>query len=217
MIDLILNVRRRFWYDVSTDAVQTYLEELTKFKDELDNMSFTYTHNLFGSDALLKEINELIGKEIKLCSFYHEYQNRRESEPNFNQWVFTAKEDVKTLFPWNVPDGGQWTKTNGKIKAIIQFDRSGKMVKITLNYENDSSTLTFIDRHNEKGVPKPVHLKNEDSIANKVEAFKMMADTFLLENEYPQYCSEKTSIDVLNKLLWIDDSVDSKELRRPPK
>ncbi len=207
MIDLMLNVRRRFWHGVSTESVQNYLEELTKFKDELDTMNFTYRHSLFGSDKLIEDIQELVDKEIKFCSFYDEYQKRSESEHSFNQWIFNNKEDIKPRRAWDEVHGEQWIKTNGKIKAIIQFDRTGKRVKISLNFENDSSTLSFMDRY-VKHKFKPVHLKNETSIANKVAEFKMKADAYLSDHEYPQYCAEKTSIDTLNKLLWINDSVE---------
>jgi len=206
MIDLMLNVRRRFWYGVSTEEVQDYLDGLTKFKDELESMHFNYRHNLFGSDKLIKEIQELVDKEIKVCSFYFEYQKRCESEPTLSQWIFKDKEDIRPMFPWNKVPGEQWTKSNGKIKAIIQFDRSGKRVKISLSFENDSIALSFNDRSVGNEI-KPVHLKNETSIANKVAEFKMTADAYLSDHEYPLYCAEKTSIDTLNKLLWINDSV----------
>ena len=204
MIDLMINVRRRFWYGVSTEEVQDYLDGLTKFKDELESMHFNYRHNLFGSDKLIKEIQELVDKEIKVCSFYFEYQKRYESEPNFNQWIFKEKEDIKPRWDWENVPGEQWTKTNGKSKAIIQFDRSGIRVKISLSFENDSSALNFMPQENKI---RPVHLKNETSIANKVAEFKMTADAYLSDHEYPLYCAEKTSIDTLNKLLWIKESV----------
>ena len=202
MIDLMLNVRRSFWHGITTESVQTYLEELTKFKDELNTMHFTYLHGLFGSSVLLKKIQELINRELNLCAFYEEYQKRCESEPQFNQWSFKEKEDIEPRYNWEVL-GEQWVKTNGKIKAIIQFDRSGKRVKISLSFENDSATLNFMDQYK----IRPVHLKNETSIANKVAEFKMEADAYISEHEYPLYCAEKTSIDTLNKLLWINDSV----------
>ena len=207
MIDFMLNVRRRFWPEVSTETVQNYLEELTKFKDELNTMHFTYRHNLFGSDKLINEIQELVDNEIKLCSFYQEYQKRYESEPHFNQWIFKEKEDITPMFNWVDVKGEQWTKTNGKIKAIIQFDRSGKRVKISLSFENDSATLNFMDRYEENKI-KPVHLKNLTSIANKVVEFKMKADACISNHKYPIYCAEKTSIDTLNKLLWINNSIN---------
>ena len=207
MIDFMLNVRRRFWPEVSTETVQNYLEELTKFKDELNTMHFTYRHNLLGSDKLINEIQELVDNEIKLCSFYQEYQKRYESEPHFNQWIFKEKEDITPMFNWVDVKGEQWTKTNGKIKAIIQFDRSGKRVKISLSFENDSATLNFMDRYEENKI-KPVHLKNLTSIANKVVEFKMKADACISNHKYPIYCAEKTSIDTLNKLLWINNSIN---------
>jgi len=210
MLDFMLNVRRRSWQGVSTETVKNYLDELNKFKDELNDIHFTYRHSLFGSDELVKEIQNLIEEELNLCSFYFEYQKRYVSEPNFNQWVFKEKEDIKPRFNWVEVQGEQWVKTNGKIMAIIQFDRSGKRVKISLSFENDSSTLSFEDRYVENKI-KPVHLKNEASIANKVAEFKMKADAYLSNHEYPQYCAEKTSIDTLNKLLWINDSEEEAE------
>lgn len=69
MINLMLNVRRRFWTDVSTETVQVYLKDLTKLKDELNTMHFTYLHNLFGSEGLLKEIRELVDKELNFAPF----------------------------------------------------------------------------------------------------------------------------------------------------
>ena len=146
----------------------------------------------------------MVDNELKHCSFYFEYQKRCESEPTLSQWIFKDKEDIKPRWEWVVVPGEQWVKTNGKIRAIIQFDRSGKRVKISLIFENDSSTLSFVDRY-EGDKFKPVHLKNETSIANKVAEFKVEADAYLSDHEYPLYCAEKTSIDTLNKLLWIND------------
>ncbi len=207
MLDLRINIRRRFWHGISTEEVQNYLEELTKFQEKLDTMDFMYRHNLFGSDKLIKEIQELVDKELKLCSFYQEYQKRYEAEPNFNQWILKEKEDIPPRGGWREAHGEQWVKTNGKLKAIIQFDRSGKRVKISLSFENDSIALSFMGRYEETKI-KPVHLKNEASIAKKVAEFKMKADAYLSDHEYPQYCAEKTSIDTLNKLLWINNAIN---------
>lgn len=208
MIDLMLNIRRRFWDEVSTDTVQDYLKNLIKFKDELKTIHFTYLHDLFGSNDLIKEIEELVDKEINLCSFYFDYQKRCESEPNFNQWVFKEKDDIEPKWGREA-QGDQWVKTNGKIKATIQFDRSGKRVKISLSFMNDSAILNFMGRHVEK--IKSVHLKNETSIARKVDEFKTKADTYLSDHEYPIYCAEKLNIEILNKLLHINGSAEKEE------
>lgn len=79
-------------------------------------------------------------------------------------------------------------------------------MKISLSFENDSSTLSFMDQYVKNKI-KPVHLKNETSIVNKISDFKMKAEAYFSDNEYPRYCAEKTSIDTLNKLLWINARV----------
>ena len=129
------------WGGVSPDAVQRYRQELEELKKELDSFSFVYDLNLLGSKTLMEGLQAVITEEITYCQFYDEYRIREASDSSLGQWVFTKQEDTEPLYHWQEVPGDQWTKTNGRVKAIIQLDRTGTMVKITLEYKNDSEYL----------------------------------------------------------------------------
>ena len=206
MIDVEVRVKREpfFWQEVSPKMVEAYLKELNEAKETLRNFGFAYEHSLFGSGKLLDSLNRNIEREISYCEFYKEYNHRHETEPNFNQWILTKVEDIKTAGEWDKPQGEQWTKTNGRVKAIIQFDRSGLRVKITLKFKEDCNALKFLPDYNwQKQIPT-AHLQNEKSIETKVKEFKAMADDFLSQKLLPRYEPAETNLDILKKLLCIE-------------
>jgi hypothetical protein len=183
--------------------VEAYLKQLNEMKETLKNFGFAYEHSLLGSKQILDSLNRSIDIEIKYCEFYKEYNRRLETEPNFGQWILTKKEDIKTVREWDKPQGEQWTKTNGRVKTTIQFDRSGLTVKITLKFEDDCEALKFLPDYNwQKQIPT-AHLTNEKSIEAKVKEFKTMADEFLSQHLYPRYEPAETNLDILKKLLCI--------------
>ena len=202
MIDIEISIRRGsgLWGGVSPETVQRHQKELEELKEKLKSFSFLHHHNLFGSKELMEKVSGVIEQEIKYCLFYDEHRNRQANEPNLGEWVFTKQEDIKPKYSFIPISGEQWTKTNGRVKAIIQFDRTGLMVKITLQYENDSPNLSFCEqsRYNK---PKPFHLKSEDSINTKIQELKNEADAFLKEHQYPLYSTYE--IDLLKQLLFI--------------
>jgi len=205
MLNMEVNVSRRqfFWQEVSLQMVEAYLKELNEMKEKLASFDFDYEHTLFGSKELLSSVNSSIDTEIKYCEFFKEYRSRRENEPLFDQWVFTKKEDIIPQSEWNPPQGEQWTKTNGRVKAIIQFDRSGLSTKITLDFKN-SSPLDFLDSYRKPQPSDRTHLRNEASINKKIEEFKARADAFLKEHEFPRYEHTKRDLDILKRLLCIE-------------
>jgi hypothetical protein len=189
-----------FWQAFGDQSVESYLKELTAMKARLKDIGWDYQRSLFGSEDLLKKLEASIDEEISYCNFYKEFTTRQ-LERNFDKWIFTRKEDIKSLYAeWRKPQGEQWTRTNGRIKATIQFDRSGAMVKITLECENDCQALKFLTEH--KGF-KPVHVKSEASINEKVRELTAAANRFMEEHQMPAYCSEKAEFEYLKKLLCI--------------
>jgi hypothetical protein len=202
MIQTEIAIRRGIglWGGVSPETVKRYREELEALKKQLSDFSFLYERTLFGGElrkALIDEIDE----ELKYCLFYDEFNHR--SEPNFGQWVFRKQEDINAdKQDWQKVPGDQWTKTNGRVKAIIQFDRRGLMVKISLSYENDSTNLKFYERHYhyKEGIQE-AHLKSEASIEARVQQFKDEADAYLNEHLYPLYSQHEAEL--LKQLLHL--------------
>lgn len=202
MITTEITIRRSsgLWGGTSPETVKRYREELEKLKKELDGFGFIYEHNLLGSEELMKSLKGEIDQEIEYCLFYDEYRNREASDSNLGKWVFMKQEDIKPEYDWLKVPGEQWTKTNGRIKAIVQLDRTGIMVKITLEYKNDSEHLKFYERPYALKLPT-AHVKSEDSINAKVQELKNEADTFLEDNLNPLY--SQYEIDLLKQLLHL--------------
>ena len=137
--------------------------------------------------------------EISYCNFYREC-TERQKEPNFNQWTFLKKEEIKPLYGWQKPQGEQWTKTNGRVRATIQYDRSGIMVKLTLSYKNDSPTLEFIE--NVKDVV--AHASKESSINAKVVDLKKTAEAFMGVHLLPRYERIMLELRDIEQMLCIE-------------
>jgi len=203
MITTEITIRRSsgLWGGISPDTVQRYQQELEKLKKELQDFGFIYEHSLLGSEELMKSLRAEIDQEIKYCLFYDEYRNRRASDSNLGEWVFTKQEDIPPEYHWKEVPGEQWTKANGRIKAIIQLDRTGIMVKITLEYKNDSECLKFYEDSYYRTKPLSAHVKNEDSLNAKVQEFQNKADAFLADNLNPLYSQYEA--DLLEQLLHL--------------
>lgn len=191
MINTVITIRRGsgLWGGVSPETVKRYREELEELKKKISDFSFLYERNLFGSSDLKRALDTEIDQEIKYCLFYDEYL-KRQTEPNFNEWVLRKQEEINlNKENWQKVPGDQWTKTNGRIKAIIQFDKTGIMTKIALDFKNDSDSLKFYEGESSyrKSVVPIAHLKSEASIEARVQDFKNEADTFLNEHLNPLY------------------------------
>lgn len=205
MITTGIAIRRGsgLWGGISPEAVKRYREELEKLKKELQDFNFIYGHNLLGSEELMKSLQREIDQEIKYCLFYDEYRNREASDSNLGKWVFTKQEDIKPKYDWQEVPGEQWTKANGRIMAIIQFDRTGIMVKITLGYKNDSECLKFYEASYGSVKLPTAHVKSEDSLNAKVQEFQNKADAFLVDNLNPRY--SQYEVDLLKQLLHLKE------------
>lgn len=200
MINTEINIRRSggLWGGVSPENVKRYQEELETLKKEIHD--FRYERYLFVSPDLRGQLDSTIEQELDYCAFYDEYQRRLRDEPGFGEWVFRKQEDIPKLYGWKDPPGEQWTKTNGRVKAIIQFDRTGKMVRITLKYENDSTAIHFYAKPYKFHVPM-FHVKSEKSIDEAVQEFKRDADTFLAQRLLPPGAT--SDLDYLKQLLCV--------------
>lgn len=200
MIDFIIGIRTRLWNGVNLEGVSKYLNELVASKQKINDIALEYQWTLYGSKSLIEQMNNALNEQIEICNFYLDHLNRMQ-EKDFNQWVFTKKEDVPNLYGWIKATCDQWTKTNGRIKAKIELDRSGAMTKITLSYDNDSKHLKFYDSYRHKDDETVTHAKNEQSIEERIELLKARADIFLKLNQYPQ---GMWSVTTLNELMHIE-------------
>lgn len=201
MIDIMNIVRREIWKGVNPEGVGAYVKELEETKRELEKLPYS-ADRMFGIDKRKKEIIDSIDHEIALCRFYFEL-NRRKKEPNFNEWVFLKKEDRQKALNeydrWRVR-GDSWTKTNGKIRATIDIETPLTMKKITLSIRNDAKNLNFTDTED----IATSNLKSEASINNKIAEYKEKAEMLFAEHQFPRYCYEKRSFDILKELLQVE-------------
>jgi hypothetical protein len=200
MVSVKLEIRRSndLWGGVTPETVKRYLGELEAEKEKLREILLDMW---ILNKGMMDALNIAIDKEISLCHFYEEFL-KRSTEPNFNTWVFTKQADALTAsdLAWNENPGDKWTKTNGRVKATIQFDNTGLMTKLTLSYENNSQCLSFYETG--RGHEQTAHLKSETSIQAKVNEMKLIADTFLADHLYPLYTRNDEK--VLSQLLFIE-------------
>lgn len=203
MIETVLMIRRRFWSGFTASAVDEYLKELKDFQETLKKFGWEYESVLFGSNKLLKSIENIITDEIKYCEFYIEHQKRKE-DVNFQKWIFTKNDNIKPLFEWNKPVGDEWTRSNGRIKATIKIDRSGIMKKLTLFYMNDNQYLNFTENRSSSDPVIKSHLRNEDSINKRIIEMKAVAETYQREHLFPLYTLEYSNFTYLENLLCVE-------------
>jgi len=205
MIETGLMIRRsnKFWSGFTASAVDEYLNELKTFQETLKKFGWEYESILFGSNKLLKSIENIITDEIKYCEFYVEHQKIKK-DVNFQKWVFTKKEDVKSLYAWMTPVGDQWTRSNGRIKATIKIDRSGIMTKLTLFYMNDNQYLNFTEKNSFGDPVIKAHLRNEFSINKRIIGMKAFAETYQREHLFPLYTLEHSNFMSLENLLCVE-------------
>lgn len=177
-------------------AVERYRKELEDEQTKLAAWTFPY------QEGLIQKIQEAVAAEIKLCDFYTEFNKRRnEGQLKEYHWQFIEQKDTNEYRAgqWQNAVGDWWVRTNGRVQATILIDRTGTMVKISLNVENDSKALTFCDV---RYFPS-AHVKSEASIVAKIDEFKEIADRFLNEHIYPKYTrGDAIVLDELLCLRW---------------
>jgi hypothetical protein len=197
--DFNLTLRHESWEfkELTEENIEKQLHQLEEYQKWLKT-----NNHLFLDSKLYTLIADAVQREIEYHRFYLEFHAARR-EPGFNQWIFTPKEKVVNRYSWNEPHD-QWTRRNGRIKAIIEIDRTGVMTKISVSFENDSETLTFIDSYYGQPKVKPSHAKNPKSIQRKIKEYKEFADRFLKEHLFPHYNIEQRSFSLLKTLLCID-------------
>lgn len=203
--DFTLMIKRESWDyrdGVTPATVQERLKALTEYFDWVHREGGWIARNhLFLSKELVEQVEAKLKQEIDYCKFYLELQERRK-EADFDKWVFHKKEELPPS--WDV-QGDQWIRANGRIKAIVEIDHSGKMTAISVKFRNDSTTLRFMDDYYGQPKIQPSHAKNPQSITEKIEEYKRYADNFLKEHQYPQYNGEARSFTLLKQILCIEE------------
>lgn len=196
MIELDIIVRRPY-FDISIEEYEEWLKKkLAQLKDTFE------IREALVNEGIIKKMISVLEDELKYCEF-HKNMAQLRTETGFNTWVFTEQKDVKTLYPWNEPEGDEWTRTNGRIKATIRIIKKQKTTSVQLIYKNDNSILTFTDSIE----GKKTHLRKEESINRCIEELKAEADKFLStpRKMYPSYNSEITNLLKLNRILFIEN------------
>ena len=194
--DLVIN---RSWFD-PTDDYSLYEKAL---QDKLQALKDSWeVREALINEELIKKIRSALEDEIKYCQFRKEYLDRAINESGFNEWCFT--ENVESGY-WDKTIGDEWTRTNGRIKATIRItppETERKRTRIKLEYKNDSSMLTFVDRYVKEN--KPHNLKNLESINQRIKELKDVADEYLNLYLYPQWNIEKRNLRGLNTILCVE-------------
>jgi len=212
---LLISVERDYFTfkdGVTPETVQKYLDNLKKFKAEFSVHGWTYKNWLFYSSDLYEKIMAATEQEIKLCEFYLEQQDKL-SYRAYSAWTFIPK-DKQDRQSFREPQD-QYVKTNGKVKATITVDDSGKMLKITLEYRNDNQYLDFTSYEEAKDHFETTHVKTAWSVSSKVGLLKSKAERFLREHELPLWWTKSNSnkerfhevqqFEIFKKLLHIGE------------
>ena len=186
------------WNGVNKENLGKGIKILKETLKEMEK-SYSFMRLTQINEDLLRDIRRTIEEEIEYCKFFYEIC-KREKEKTFNEWVYIPKEKRVMRHDWVTPIAC-WCKSNGRMKAIIEIDETGKRTKISLKIVNDSEILDFLDRNKDFGYK---NLGNEVSIANQVEEYKEIADKYLEEHKFPRYCSEKRNMETLKELLRIE-------------
>jgi len=208
MIDIGKHIRRvsaYFWQGVTEENVLRYQADLGNAIEELDAVTWNQKQLLSIKNNDIKEgVLGILKDELDLCHFYFEY-NQRQEEENFDRWFFVKQEDRKTVLnepDWVRVEGDCWIRYNGKTRAIITIDESGTMTKISLCLDNDAVALRFLDHSIDIASS---HLKNRESIKQRIAKYKALAEEKMEEYKYPRYCSELNEFAVLKGLLHVEE------------
>ena len=209
MVTVIPTLRRDSYHfnaESFSEDVKRYLNNLEEAKDLLKNSAWTVNRLLLNDSSMEKNVMEEIEREIKYCKFYIDLQERKNNEP-LNQWIFIKKEDIEEPSYYREPTGEQWVKSNGRIKAIIQFDRTKKMVGLEVKFENDNQILQFYDSYyDDKNLSCKSHLKSPESIDKRVEDYKAYADEVMKNRLFPRWNQEQKNFHLLQQFLAIKEA-----------
>lgn len=207
MVEINEQVRRGFnlWQGVNEKTVSSYQKELEECIEALNTLTWQQERLLaIGRNDRKKDILSILKDEIDLCHYYFEYNQRRKEE-NFDKWFFVTQEDRKKVLnepEWSRDEGDCWVRFNGKTRAVITLDVSGMMTKISLCVDNDAKALKFLDGRIDVTAS---HLKNEESIKQRINEYKALAEERMKVNLFPRYCSEFASFEILKKLLHVEE------------
>lgn len=208
MINVVPTLRRDYYHfspETFSEDVKRYLTALEEAKELLKNSAWNVNYLLLNDSSMLKNVMEEIEREIKYCKFYLDLQER-ESNESLNQWVFNKKEDIEKPDYYQEPTGEQWVKSNGRIKAIIQFDRTKKMVGLEVKFKNDNQILQFYDGYyDNKDLSRKSHLKSPESIIIRVEEYKAYADEVMKKRLFPRWNQELKNFQLLQQFLAIKE------------
>ena len=201
MVGLISTIYREYnlYNGVSNENVGAYIKELKITLKELET-SYIFK-KLTYSEGKVDDLRVILNDEIEKCEFYFEFSRRRKKEPHFNEWVFLKSKERIDNYYWN-ENNDCWQKTNGKLKATIEIDTSGKMTQLSLWIQNDSKKITFWERRAEL---EHKHLSNANSISMQISKYKEKAEAVFREHQYPLYCKEQRNIRLLEKLMHIKE------------
>jgi len=207
MVEIIKRVKRGgiFWQGINEETVGTYQGVLEEDIEALETLTWTQGRLLGIGDHMKNEIFGLLKDELNLCCFYFEHIQRQKEE-NFDKWFFVKQEDRKTILnelDWRRREGDCWVRYNGKTQATITLDTSGMMTKISLRLDDNAEALVFLDHciHIASS-----HLKNAESIKQRIAEYKALAEEKMEEYKYPRYCPELAEIGVLKGMLHVEEA-----------
>lgn len=200
-MDIALTMPRNqwLWRGVSPKSVGEYLKQLRREQKRFDDGEFALPRPFRLSDDARCKVLTLIDDEIRLAEFYFELRGRRK-EPDFDQWVFVQREDRQPQ-GWREPTGDVWVRSNGRLKAEIEIDRTRTMVRVSLRLQNDSDQLIFYLRDGGREICHRF-LRNKASIESEVARLKQHAESEIQRHLLP--CRAQCEQDILGQLLHVD-------------
>lgn len=196
-------VERPWWDtdDIGEELVKKYLKEIRVFQKEIKAVEYGVKEAFFVGEEVQKQVRRALEREAELCEFYLAFL-KRERKGELNKWVF--KENHK-INDWARPTD-RYEYTTGKVKSVIEIDKSSVMTKITLYYKNDSGIayLNF-SRYEHETKIESKHLKSEKSIKSYIEELKQISEETLKGFQEERWSEEKRNMDFLKKLLHISE------------
>lgn len=198
--DTVIKRTDFFWKGINPESVGRYIHQLKTEKKSVE-CAFDVIDSPFNLNRdFLKGIIRAFDNEIELAEFYLELYKAKKNK-NFDRWVFITEEERNKGVEdsWREKSGDCWQRSNGRVKAVIEIKKNEVSIKVSLSIENDSK-MTFIEKT--KDVDSS-NLRNEDSIKNKIEEYKIVGERILNQTVYPTYCYEKRQFDALKNLLQI--------------
>jgi hypothetical protein len=200
-IDFKLQPKRanQFWGSDLTASVTRYSEELLKTQQFLEQQTSNIDTLKIGNSEHLDGLRNLVKRELKYCNFYLNLLQRR-TEPNFNEWHFITQAEAQH-FGWSKRHE-QWQLTNGRLNATVLIDRTGVMIRLVLQVQNDNEYLTFQEGGDK--VLQSCHVKSENSFTQRVNEYKLHAEQYLREHMFPLYLAEKEQFEVLQQILQVN-------------